>query len=461
AVADAIPSIAVLPFANIGGDTANQYFADGMAEELTAALQKVPGLRVLSRRSSFAFRDSTGMDVRRIGGRLGAGAVVEGSVRREGDRVHVTVALTNVRDGVPLWSGTYERARQDVFAVQDEVTRAIAGALSLTLSDGREWLAPRRTRSLEAHELYLRGRFLFNNASSERNLRQAVTFYERAIAADSGHALAWAGIAEAWAWLADWHVAPTVAYPRAKAAAFRALALDSTLAEAHALLAAVQAAHDWDFAGAQRSAARAIALNPNSGNALVSAAMAYLDAGSVDSAVSVSRRARMLDPLGASTGYVASWVLTLAGRPEETIREARTMLALDAEEPLALWVMGQALEAQDRRAEALEYLRRAAAVAPTARADYARTLAALGRRDEARRILRALEREADHRYVSPVAIGSVYLHLGDDDAAFRWLERAYRARSAEMTTVRVRPEWARAHKDPRFQAILRRVWRAG
>jgi TolB-like protein/Flp pilus assembly protein TadD len=457
----ALPSIAVLPFVNVGGDTANEYFTDGMTDELTTALQKVPGLRVLSRRSAFAFKDSTSMDVRRIGRRLGVGAVVEGTIRRGAGRVRVTAQVTSVRDGGALWSETYERDRRDIFVLQDEIVRAVAGTLGLVASNDPTPPSLAGTKSVEAYELYLRGRFLLNNARGEQSLRQSMVFYERALAVDSSYAPAWAGIADAWAWLADWYVAPHEAYPRAKSAALRALAIDWTLAEPHALLGAVHAAYDWDFAAAERSVRRAIALGPNSANVLAFATWPRLASGSLDSAVSVIRRARALDPLSASTGYVACWALTAARRYDEAIGEARKMLALNPQEPLASWAMGEVLSAQGRHAEALEYFQRAAPIGSMPRADVARTLAALGRRDEALRLVHELEGEGERRYVSPASIALVYVHLRDHDAAFRWLEWAYRVRSAELTSLRHHRAWDPVRNDPRFQAIVRRVWGAG
>lgn len=461
AAAAAIPSIAVLPFLNVGGDTANQYFADGMTDQLTTALQKVPGLRVLSRRSAFAFKDSTGMDVRRIGRRLGVDAVLEGAVHRGGGRVRVTAQVTNVRDGVALWSETYERDRQDVFVVEGEIVRGVAGTLRSVVSTDPIPLTPAGTNSLEAHELYLRARSLFNNAQGEQSLRQSMVLYERALGVDSNYALAWAGIADAWGWLADWYVAPNEAYPRAKTAALRALAIDSTLADAHALLGAVHAAYDWDFAAAERSVRRAVALSPSSANALTFATWPRLASGALDSAVSSIRRARSLDPLSPSTGYVACWALTSARRYDEAMGEARKMLALNAQEPLASWAMGEVLSAQGRHAEALEYFQRAAPVGAMARADLARTLAALGRRKEALHLVHELEREGERRYVTPIGIALVYVHLGDHDTAFHWLERGYRLRSAEITSMRNHRAWDPVRNDQRFKAIVRRVWGVG
>jgi TolB-like protein/DNA-binding SARP family transcriptional activator len=453
-------SVAILPFVNVGGDTANEYFADGLTDELTTRLQKVRGLRVVSRRSAFAFKDSTGVDARQIGRRLGVGTVVEGTMHHGAGRVRVTAQITSARDGSALWSATYERDRREIFTIQNEIVRAVAGTLGLAVSSDATALMPGETNSFEAHALYLRAHFLVNNARGERDLRESIAFYEHALAVDPTYAPAWAGIADAWAWLADWYVRPNEAYPQAKTAALNALAIDSTLAEAHAVLGAVQAAYDWDFAAAERSARRAMALGPNSANALVYATWPLLASGALDSAVSAIRRARTLDPLSASTGFTACWALTAAGRYDEATGEARKMLALNAQEPLASWAMGVVLSAQGRHAEALPYLQRAASMGLMPRADYARTLAALGRRDEALRLVRELKREGQRRYVSPPSIAVVYVHLGDHDAAFRWLERGYRLRSAELTSLRYRRAWDPVRNDPRFQAIVRRVWGA-
>jgi serine/threonine-protein kinase len=253
-------AIAVLPLANMSADPENEYFADGMTEEIINALAKVPGMQVASRTSSFAFKGKE-VDVRQIGEKLGATSVLEGSVRKVGNRIRITAQLISVENGYHLWNETYDRQLEDVFAVQDEIARAIVDALKLRLAnDGAQVVPP--TKDLEAYTLYLKGRFFFAKLS-EPSLRKALALFEQALLRDPGLARAYAGIADVWCNLADDWVAPDEAYPRAKAAAERALQRDPELAEAITSIGKVLCWHEWDFAGAEAQLSRATTLSPS------------------------------------------------------------------------------------------------------------------------------------------------------------------------------------------------------
>ena len=450
-------SVAVLPLVNVGKDPEQEYFADGMTDELTSALGKIPGLRVAARSSAFTFKGKTA-DAREVGEKLRVATVLEGSVRRAGPRLRVAAQLVNTSDGLALWSETYERELKDVFDVQEEIAKAIAGALQLTLGGERAArLAGGETRSIEAHDLYLRGRFYFNKYT-EPDLRRSLALYQQALTRDSTYAPAWAGIADAWGNLADDYLPPREAYPKARAAAQRAIALDPALAEAHASLGLILSSYDWDFAAAEREFQLAIALNPN-------AATAYHYYGEfllgtpaqLDSALVVLRRAQLLDPLSAWTLEDVGWVLELKGRYHEAIEQCRQALELEPHAWRALYFMARALILAERPDEALRTLGRAEDPPALLRATAARALVALGRYDEARRVLRELEREAERRYVRPEAIAAVYVALGEHDTAFKWLEQAYRMRSADVTTLDVERHWAPIRSDPRFAALVKKV----
>ena len=450
-------SVAVLPLVNVGNDPEQEYFADGMTDELTSALGKIPGLRVAARSSAFTFKGKTA-DAREVGEKLRVATVLEGSIRRAGPRLRVAAQLVNTSDGLALWSETYERELKDVFDVQDDIARAILRALQVRLgADDTAHLAGPRTESLEAHDLYLRGRFYYIKYT-EPDLRRSLTLYQQALARDSTYAPAWAGMADAWSALADDYLAPSEAYPKAKGAARRAVALDSTLADAHAALGLVLHQYDWDFAAAEHEYQRVIALNPN-------AAAAYHYYGYVllstparlDSALAVLRRAQSLDPLSAYTLHDLGWVLQLMGRYGEAIQEGRQALDLDPHAWLPLDLLGRTLLLTGRPEEALRTLRRAEDPPPHVRAATARALVALGQREEAGRVLRELEQEAARRYVRPEAIAEVYVAFGEVDAAFRWLEAAYRARSTGVLQLKVERHWDPIRSDPRFAALVTKV----
>jgi eukaryotic-like serine/threonine-protein kinase len=450
-------SVAVLPLANVGNDPAEQYFSDGMTDEITTTLGKIPGLRVAARSSAFAFKGEAA-NAQKVGDKLGVATILEGSVRRAGQRLRVSAQLINTADGLALWSETYERELKDVFEVQDDIALAISRALSLRLGDAdTSRLAAPRTESLEAHDLYLKGRFYYAKYT-EADLRRGLKLYQQALALDSAYAPAWSGAADAWSALADDFLAPTNAYPQAKVAARRAVALDSLLAEARASLGLVLHQYDWDFEGAEREYKQALALNPNSALAYQYYGYVLLSTpGRLDSALAVVRRAQSLDPLSSYTLHDVAWVLQLMGHYDEAIEQCRKALELEPHAWLALDVMGRALLLEGRPQEALRVLERAEDPPPHLRAAIARALIALGRSVEARRLLRDLEREAHRHYVRPEAIAEVYVALGEPDAAFRWLDEAYRARSTGVLQLKMEQAWGPIRSDPRFAALVKKA----
>jgi tetratricopeptide (TPR) repeat protein len=364
----------------------------------------------------------------------------------------------NANDGLALWSETYERELSDVFRVQEDIARSIAGALRLTLAaEGTVRLVAAAPQSLEVHELYLKGRFYYNQYT-EANLRRSLVLYQQALAKDSTYAPAWAGMADAWSALADDFIPPREAYPKAEAAARQALALDSTLADAHASLGLVLQSYEWDFAAAEREYLRAIALNPNAAPAYHYYGYVLLSTpGRLDSAYTVMRRAQSLDPLSPWTLADLSWVLRLMGRYDEAIQQCRKALELDRNAFAALWDMGETLLLVGRPEEALRTLQGAEDPPPQIRATAARALVALGRREEAQRVVQQLSLEAGRRYVRPEAVAAVYVALGQPDSAFGWLDEAYQARSANLGQLKVEPFWDPIRSDPRFKALVEKI----
>jgi eukaryotic-like serine/threonine-protein kinase len=455
-------SLAVLPMVNTSGDTATEYFADGMTDELTGALGKVPGLRVAARSSAFAFKGKQ-VEVQDVGNKLHVAHVLEGSVRRAGEKLRITAQLVSTADGLTLWSETYDGETRDVFRVQQSIATAIAGALRLALSGGKQsdaatGLAGRPARNVEAYDLYLKGRY-HSNRQTESDFRASIALYQQAIARDSTYAPAWAGIAESWIFLADVWLPPHEAYPHADTAARMAVALDSTLADAHATLGLVLLAYHWKFAEAERELTRAIELNPNAANGHHFYGYLLLnDPKRLDAALAAMRRAQELDPLSPWIHADAAWVLKLfRTRAAEFLVAARRAVELDPRSAAGWSNVGGALRQAGRLPEALSAYQHADDLGMPVAPFVIDILLALGRRPEALRVLDEAKRDARRRYVGGERIAAAYAALGQTDSAFVWLEVAYRDRSANLINIRVEPEYDPLRRDPRFADMLRRV----
>jgi serine/threonine-protein kinase len=450
-------SIAVLPFANMSADPENEYFSDGMTEEIINALARLPGIHVASRTSSFAFKGKE-VDVRQIGEKLNVGSVLEGSVRKVGNKIRINAQLINVESGYHLWSEAYDRQLEDVFAVQDEISRAIVEALKLRLAgDAAQVIAP--TKNLEAYTLYLKGRFFFAKLS-EPALHKSLDLFQHALLQDPGFAKAYAGIADAWCNLADDWVAPDDAYPRAKAAAQRALQRDPNLAEAITSIGKVLCWHEWDFAGAEVQLARAVELSPNYAEAHYVRGTALPLVGRLDEAIETMARALQLDPLSVHYSEWLTRFLLYSGDYDATIALGIKTLEMDELCHRAQHYIGSAYLAQGQPETALSWYRRAQALERAVRswdAMIVRALAALGQRDEADAILARLEEESRQHYMRAEILAMGYAAVGDLDHAFLSLERAYQARSAGLIYLHLDPAYAPLRDDPRYADLVRRI----
>ncbi|HEU5154407.1 MAG TPA: protein kinase, partial [Gemmatimonadales bacterium] len=378
-----LKAIAVLPLTNMSADPENEYFSDGMTEEIINAMAKVPGVQVASRTSSFTFKGKQA-DVRQIGEKLGVTSVLEGSVRKVGNRIRITAQLVNVENGYHLWSETYDRQLEDVFAIQDEISRAIAEALKLRLgSDAGQLVVP--SANLEAYNLYLKGRFFFNKFT-EQGLRKALDLFQHTLLQDPGYGRAYAGIADVWCNLADDWVAPDEAYPMAKAAAQKALQRDPELAEAITSLGKVLCWHEWDFSGAERQLEHAVALSPNYAEAHYVLGTALPLVGRLPDAIEELRKAIVLDPLSAE---MSSWVarfLLYSKDYSGAIAQGQKTLELDEQSIRSTLYIGSAHLALGDAKTALEWYRRGQGMERSVRsydAHIARALAAMDERDEA------------------------------------------------------------------------------
>ena len=453
---DTLPSVAVLPFLNMSADQENEYFSDGMTEELINALSNVTGLRVSSRTSSFVFKGKQ-VELREIARKLNVGAVVEGSVRKAGERVRVTAQLVNAADGYHLWSETYSRDLKDVFALQEELAREIANALEVKLISG-DRITSQGTSDLEAYELYLKGRFQIDKYT-EASLRGAIDLLNQAIRRDPNFARAYGTIAFAWILLADDWVAPKLAYPQAKTAAAKGMALDSTSLDVQNALFSIMQVYEWkspreleDFAR------RMVALNPNSAVGHRALARALQASGKFDAALAEFQRMSQLDPVLDNDARLARLYLEF-GRYDEATTEAQRLLTISLW-PVVFRVMGDAQLAKGNARDALNTYRRGLAIDSSfvrLQTAEARALSALNQRAEATAILQSLEREREQRYIRGEEIASIYVALGDKDKAFEWLEQAYRDRSAGLPYIKIWPMFEPLHADSRWASLVKRV----
>jgi serine/threonine-protein kinase len=453
-------SVAVLPFANLSADPANEYFSDGITEELMAALSRVDGLRVAARTSAFAFKGKNA-DLEEIRRRLGVATVLDGSVRRSGNQLRVTAQLVDTRDGYQLWSDAYDRDARDVFAVQQELSRAIAGALKGQLATGGA-TGSLREPDAEAYDLYLRGRHAWRLRTWE-GLQKARDLFEQAIARDPGLARAHAGLADAYVVMALWNDVPSgQTYPRAKAAALQALALDSTLAEPHATLGDLHALFEWDWAASEREFRRSLALDPNAANTYHWYGGDFLTAvGRMDEAVRTTRRGRELDPLSPTINFGYGITLYRAGRYREALEQLQGARSLDPDFFLFNSGLGQVLLMEGKPADAVAMLERG--VDPLVRhsADVALlglAYARSGRGKEAGGLLRELRERGDTGYVSQASVALLLAGLGDTVGAFTALDRAAEARDPLLVYhFGSDPLMEGLRREPRGEALLRRM----
>jgi serine/threonine protein kinase/Tfp pilus assembly protein PilF len=454
-VPDTTPSIAVLPFANLSADPDQEYFSDGLAEEIINALTQVSGLKVIARTSAFAFKGKN-EDIRKIAETLGVTNVLEGSVRRAGGRIRVTAQLIQATDGMHLWSQRYDREMVDVFAIQDEISAAIANQLKVQLTDRK-----RSPHSVAAYEAYLEGRY-HSQKASPAGLAKALPCFERAIALDSSYAPAYHGMAEYYWILAVVGLAdPRVLLAKAAAASRRALELDETMAESHATLGAVSLALDYDFPQAERHIRRALELNSIALSVSCAYGQWYLPAlGRLDEAAEVINRALGQDPLSPVLRLVKGWNLVCSRRYEEAVEELQRVLDLDPNNLGAQFYLALTRLQQKHFDEALaiaekvvrEHGRRAFALFALGMAH-----AKAGHIEEARGILAELMEPASWTHVPAHAIADLYGALGELDLAFEWAHKAIDQRDPNMLTVKADPSFDPLRSDPRYPPLLKRM----
>jgi TolB-like protein/Flp pilus assembly protein TadD len=450
--------VVVLPFANTSGDPANEPFADGLTDELIGALGRAPGLRVTPRTSTFALK-GRGLAMRTIADSLGVATALEGSVRRWGDRLRVTVSLVSVAENRVLWAETYDRAVGDVFGVQQEIAGGVVRALRVTLAQEASGSSgPPGTRDPIAYEHFLKGQF-FRRQQTAEALDRAIGYFDQAIARDSGYARAYAGLADALALRVVFaNRPPRTEHPRALRAAARAATLDPALADAHASLGHLAFTYQWDWAAADRELQRALALDSTLTVARLWHGIALLHRRRFDEAEAVLDRALAADPLAAPVRMTLGRVHLARGEPARAVVLFQSALELNPRFAYAHQQLGHAYLRDGRGAEARAAFAQAAALGGASdSAQLAYAYGVTGHRTEALALVRALLLSAERRYLPPFGVAMAYAGLGDADAAFRWLDRAVEERAALMDGLAVAPGFASLHGDPRWSRLLRRV----
>jgi serine/threonine protein kinase/tetratricopeptide (TPR) repeat protein len=460
----AVASIAVLPFRDLSPQRDQDYFCEGMSEELINALSAVDGVRVAARSSSFRFA-GPGADIRKIGEQLRVDTVLDGSVRKAGNRLRIVAQLVNVRDGYHVWSDRYDRELDDVFAVQDDIARGIVDKLTVSLrTSPNRSLVKRQTGNIDAYSLYLQGRYYWSRRYAGF-LQRAMDSFEQAIIRDPSYALAHAGLAEAFSLLGVYAILPpAVAIAKAKPLAERAVALDPTSAETHQAMALVRWYFDWDFDAALRVYAQALTLMPSSGVLRGLYGILLADLGCFDEAVAQVTQARELEPVSALVGFYGAAALAITRPLEHAVVECERVLELDPGFVPVLWVQATALSHLSRHREAIEAAERALALSRRQGfflACAATVYAAANKRQRAEELVSELRAQRELSYVSPLCLAEVSAALGDVDDAFNWLESAFAERTPFLVALGVSPAYDSLRSDPRFPSLLRRLGLGG
>src|SRR2546422_2212755 len=453
-----LPSVAVLPFVNLSSDPENEYFVDGITEDVIAHLSKIRALKVISRTSVMAFKQRD-QSLKEIGARLEAATLLEGSVRRVGDRVRIVAQLIDAQADRHLWAETYDRQLTDVFAIQTDVALHIASALKAELSpDERSRLHKEPTGDLLAYQLYLQGRHCYFRYTEEGS-RKGIEYFEQAIAKDPDYALAYAALAMVYTELGEaGAMRPDEAYARAKAASAKALALDPELGEAHCMLAFIKAVCDFDWVGAEQEFQRALELTPNNADTYDLYGRMCLALERSDDALAMERRAQELDPL-AHRADVARALLR-AGRDGEALAAATRARALDPHYARGHATLGWAYLKKGSGAPGLAELETAVSLSPGDTlwlAQLGQAYGIAGHLEKAREVLRQLEELSRQRFVSPYHMAVVYTGLGEQERAIDWLERAYEGRSGPVYSIKGSFLFTALRAHPRFVALLEKM----
>jgi Predicted integral membrane protein len=452
-------SIAVLPFADLSQAKDQEYFCDGISEEILSALAKVEGLRVTARTSSFSFKGRN-VEVDEVARKLHVENILEGSLRRDGSRVRISVQLINGRDGFQKWSETYERELQGIFALQDEITEAVVQALKINLAI----TLPAQTEpNTEAYDLYLKGRFYWNKRTTAA-LKKAIKYFTEAIAKEPNYALAYTGLADCYSSLGfsfdGGAIAPSKAIPKAKAAAIKASQINDNLAETHTSLGFIKLNYEWDWSGAEREFQRAIELNPNYDNAHHWYSHYLLATGHTEESLKESRRALELDRLGLIINTHLGWHYLYANDLDRAIDQFERTIQMDGNYGLAHWYLARAYERKEMYGHAFTELKQARNLLKQnvgVEADFGYTNAIAGKKTAAQKVLGDLVDRSKRTYVSSYHLALIHAALGETDYAFERLNNACTERSDLLVYLNIDSRLDNLRPDPRFAHLLERI----
>src|SRR5712671_5698499 len=457
---EAIESVAVLPFANDSADPDGEYLSDGITETLINNLSQIWNLRVMARSTVFRYKGKD-IDPQKAGNDLHVRAVVSGRLLQRGNTLIVRAELMNVATGGQLWGGQYNRKPEDVFTLQEDLSREISEKLRRQLSgEEKQRLTKRYTEDAEAYRLYLKGRYHWNKRSAE-GLQKAIEYFRQALDKDPAYSLAHAGLADTYAYLSFFHVVPPrQAMPKAKAAAVKALEIDDHLAEAHVSLGYVSFTYDGDWSAAGKHFEQALAFNPIYSGAHTFYAFYLNSLGRSEEALAVAKRALDLDPASPAVSHSLAVQLYLARRFDQAIEQAHNTLEMDANFAISYQLLGEVHVSKGLYREGLLALEKFSALSrssATSRVLLGYSHARLGERSAALRIIEELTAAAKHSFVPALLFALVYAGLEDKDQAFSWLEKAYEERFYRLAYVKVEALWDPLRSDARFMDLLRRV----
>jgi eukaryotic-like serine/threonine-protein kinase len=457
-----IRSLAVLPLENLSNDPEQEFFADGMTDELITTIAKIGQLRVISRTSVMQYK-GTRKPVSQIARELNVDGIVEGTVLRSGNRVRISAQLIDAKSERHLWAETYERDLRDVLALQSDVGQAIAREVRIRLTPQEQTgLVSARQVNPEAHEAYLKGRYFLNKRAGDA-LKKSEIYFRQAIDKDPNDALAYAGLADLYRVLGSWEgeiLPPNVAFLQSKSAAQKALELDSTLAEVHTSLGYVKLYYDWDWAGAESEFKRAIRLNPNSEDAHHGYSHYLLMMGRTEKSLEESKRALELAPFSPLLDAHLSWHYCFSRQYDLAIQQSRSAMDVGPAIFATPLFGGWALEQESRYPDAIAWFQQAAAISggnTAASSALGHVYGISGDKANAEKILTQLKELSTQRFVSAYDIAMVYLGIGKQEETFQWLEKAYEERSSWMTYLNLDPRLDGLRSDPRFRALVQRV----
>ncbi|MGI0080709.1 MAG: tetratricopeptide repeat protein, partial [Nitrososphaerales archaeon] len=451
--------LGVLPLVNMSADPADEYFADGLTEEIIGTLSSISGLRVIARASMMRYKGAK-KSVREIGRELGVRSLLDGSVRRADSRVRISVQLVDAQSEEHLWSRSYDKLLEDVFAIQSQIAKSVAESLKITLKAiETERIDRKGTASVEAHNFYLKGRF-HQNKRTEEDLKKAISLFENATKSDPEFALAFAGLSDSYCLLGIYGtLSPGEARKPASEYATRAIELDETLAEAHTSLAHTLYHYEWSWVSSEREFKKALELNPNYSPAHHWYSEYLGSMGRMEQALVEIRIAQELDPLSSIISTHAGFILYASGDYDGAIEQLGKVIELDRSFPPAHEVLGAVYAEQGKINEARIEIRKAIELSgdnPGLKATLAYSYAKCGRREEALKILDEIKNLHD-QYVSPDSIAQALSGLGEREEAFDFLEKAYSTRSSKIVNLRIEPAFYNLHSDPRFSQLLKKM----